>query len=138
MPARDIYHEHVKHALMSDGWTITHDPFTLKWGAKDLFVDLGAERLLAAEKNSQKIAVEIKSFIGPSDVVDLEKALGQYIVYHDILAEREADRVLYLAVTEEAMTEIFEEPLGQLLLRNQRTRLIVFDPVREVILRWIA
>src|SRR3954452_5260251 len=61
MPARDIYHETVKRALIKDGWTITHDPLKLSWGGKDMFVDLGATQLLAAEKGEQHIAVEIKS-----------------------------------------------------------------------------
>ncbi|MGC8643363.1 MAG: element excision factor XisH family protein, partial [Isosphaeraceae bacterium] len=29
MPARDLFHECVRHALVQDGWTITHDPFRL-------------------------------------------------------------------------------------------------------------
>lgn len=137
MPARDIYHDTVKNALIKDGWTITHDPLVLKWGAKDMFVDLGAERLLAAEKGEHKIAVEIKSFTGPSDMFDLERALGQYIVYHDVLAEREPDRVLYLAVPRGTLQEIFEEPIGQLMLKNHRAQLLVFEPKGEVIVQWI-
>ena len=76
MPARDKYHDCVCKALIKDGWTITSDPYTLKWGTKDLFVDLGAERVLAAQKGAEKIAVEIKSFIGQSEMADLEQALG--------------------------------------------------------------
>jgi hypothetical protein len=76
MPAQDIYHNAVKNALIKDNWTITHDPLRLQWGSKDLYIDLGAEQLLAAEKVGQKIAVEIKSFVGPSVVADLEQALG--------------------------------------------------------------
>ena len=85
MPAKDIYHDTVKNALIKDGWTITHDPLVLRWGTTDVFIDLGAEQLLAAERHGRKIAVEVKSFVGRSDVDDLEKALGQYILYHDIL-----------------------------------------------------
>ena len=66
MPAKDIYHNVVINALIKDGWTITDDPFILRWGSKDLYIDLGAEQLLAVEKNGDKIAVEIKSFIGAS------------------------------------------------------------------------
>ena len=80
MPAKDIYHDIVKNALIKDGWTITHDQLVLRWGTTDVYVDLGAEQLLAAEKHGQKIAVEIKSFVGRSDVDDLEKALGQYLL----------------------------------------------------------
>jgi len=79
MPAKDLFHDCVRHALIHDGWTITHDPLRLNWGGKDVYVDLGAERLMAAEKSGQRIAVEIKSFVGDSEVDDLEKAVGQYV-----------------------------------------------------------
>jgi hypothetical protein len=137
MPARDIYHDSVKNALIKDGWTITHDPFVLRWGTIDVYIDLGAEQLLAAERQGLKIAVEVKSFVGRSDVDDLEKALGQYILYHDILSKRDPERVLYLAVHEEVFLAIFEEAIGKLLLENQRVKLIVFDRRTEDILQWI-
>src|SRR5262245_16898619 len=135
MPARDFYHDDVKLALIADGWTITHDPLVLKVGFKDLFVDLGAERLLAADKEGQKIAIEVKSFSGASDVDDLEKALGQFILYHDILEEQEPDRRLYLAIPREIRDDLFNEPIGQLLLRRERVRLLVFDPEQGIIVQ---
>jgi hypothetical protein len=137
MPARDQYHNQVRSALIKDGWTITHDPLRLTWGTKDMYVDLGAEQLLAAEKDTRKIAVEIKSFSGLSDMDDLEKAIGQYIVYYDVLSQVESDRELYLAVTEATFLDLFEEPIGKLLIENRRVRLLVFDPQREVIRQWI-
>ncbi|MGB7519411.1 MAG: element excision factor XisH family protein, partial [Spirulinaceae cyanobacterium] len=87
MPARDTYHNKAKTALLVDGWTITHDPLRLECGNKDFYVDLGAMKLIAAEKEERKIAVEIKSFVGKSDIEELEKALGQYVLYYDVLAE---------------------------------------------------
>lgn len=138
MPARDLYHVNVKNALIRDGWTITHDPLTLKLGKKDLYVDLGAMQLLAAEKAERKIAVEIKSFTGRSDVDDLEKALGQYVLYQDILAELEPERVLYLAIPSSVFEDLFEEPIGKLLLKNRRLKLITFEPSQEVVKQWIT
>ena len=38
-----------------------------------MYVDLAAEELVAAEKEGRKIAVEIKSFIGASEIEDLIK-----------------------------------------------------------------
>ena len=137
MPARDFYHDVVKAALITEGWTITHDPLTLHVGKKDLFVDLGAERLLAADKGERKIAVEVKSFPGASEVADLENALGQYILYQNILEETEPERLIYLAVSLKVYEDLFQEPIGQLLLRRQRLRLIVFEPERGVIIQWI-
>jgi len=101
MPARDFYHGVVKSALIADGWTITDHPLKLHVGKKDLFVDLGAERLLAADKEGRKIAVEVKSFLGASEVADLENALGKYILYREILEETEPDRLIHLAVSVE-------------------------------------
>lgn len=137
MPARDRYHDCVRNALIKDGWTITKDPYTLKWGTKDLFVDLGAERILAAQKGAEKIAVEIKSFTGPSEMADLEQALGQFTLYCAILDEQEPDRKLFLAVPEHALHDVFEEPIGQLLLKNGRARLFAFSIKKEEIIRWM-
>lgn len=137
MPAKGFFHDAVKHALVKDGWAITDDPLRLRWGSKDLYVDLGAEQLVAAEKAEEQIAVEIKSFAGPSDVKDLEQAMGQFVLYHDVLARQQPARVLYLAVPDDVRHDIFQEPLGQLMLENKRLRLLVFDPQQEVILEWI-
>ncbi len=137
MPAKDLYHDVVKNALIKTGWTITHDPLPLKWGKKDLFVDLGAERFLTAEKEGRKIGVEVKSFVGRSEVEELRNALGQYVLYHDILEEREPDRELFLAVREKVYIDLFEEPIGAILVEKRRLQLIVFNQEREEIVRWV-
>ena len=78
MPAKDRYHDSARNAIEKDGWIVTDDPFLLRWGGKDLYIDLGAEKLLAAEKSGRKIAVEIKSFIGASPVADLGNACWEH------------------------------------------------------------
>ncbi|MBV7335059.1 fatty-acid synthase [Chloroflexi bacterium TSY] len=137
MSARDIYHRHVRKALTNDDWKITSDPLRLQWGTKDMYVDLGAEKLVAAEKEGRKIAVEIKSFIGPSEIEDLKNALGQFVLYRNVLEETEPQRKLYLAIREATYVELFEEPIGRLLIEKENVRLLVFDPVRKVIVQWI-
>lgn len=87
--AKDIYHEAVRKALEADGWTITHDPYYLKAKPHILRVDLGAEKLFAAEKGLDKIAVEIKSFIKDSFIYDFYEASGQYSFYEEFLEEQE-------------------------------------------------
>ena len=121
MPAKDIYHNNVRTALEKDGWTITNDPLPLKIGKRTLSVDLGAEKLFATEKPGRKIAVKVKSFVSASPVYDLEEALGQYIVYEDILEQSEPEQNIYLAVRAEVYLDIFSEPFGQLLLRKKKT-----------------
>ena len=137
MPARDLFHNNVKNALIKDGWTITHDPLHLKWGFKDMYVDLGAQQLLAAEKSGRKIGIEIKSFVGYSEMNNLEHAIGQYILYNDVLEKIEPDRNLYLAISKEVFNNLFEEPIGKLLIENHHIKLIIFEPNQEVILQWI-
>jgi len=137
MPARDLYHNQLKNALLKDGWTITNDPLRLRWGSKDMYVDLGAERILTAEKDAQKIAVELKTFGGVSEVNDIENTIGQYAVYRSVMKRTEPDRNLYLAVHKEIFTDIFEEPLGRILLKDYRILLIVFDFKTEEIIKWI-
>lgn len=137
MAQRDIYHETVKQALQRDGWTITHDPFRIRIGRKRLAIDLGAERLLSAVKGKRQIVIEVKSFVGRSDVKDLEQALGQYILYQQALRERHIERELYLAVPQRVYSTLFEERLGAMLIQNEIVQLLVFDEQSEVIVKWI-
>ena len=121
MPARDLYHQVVRQILIDSGWTITHDPYPLQWAKRNLSVDLGAERLLAAQQADQKIAVEVKSFIRDSRIADLQQALGQYTLYQDILSQVEPDRILYLAMPFVAYIELFEgDRFADILLENDR------------------
>ncbi|MBL8796117.1 MAG: XisH family protein [Planctomycetia bacterium] len=137
MPARDIYHDTVKNALIKDGWTITQDPFQLQWNRKDKVADL-SERLLAARNGTAEIAVAVQNFLGPSETADLEQAVGQYVLYRFLLGKREPSRVLYLAVADYVMDNVFDEPIGKLILQNHRIPLIVFDPRSGVVTQWIA
>ena len=138
MPAKDIYHNTVRNALLKDGWTITHDPFRIRLArSKNIFVDLGAERLIAAERGLEKIAVEIKSFTRASDMKDLEDALGQFVLHERLLLRYASDRTLFLAVTDEVRKTVFEEEAGQVLIEDGIVRLLTFDPAREEIIKWI-
>src|SRR5690348_11989025 len=132
MPARNIHHEAVIRALQADGWTITHDPFLIPYGDRRLFIDLGAERLLiGAERETERIAVEIASFVADSPVRDLQEAVGQFVVYRALLAQAEPARVLFLGVPERVYDSVLSEPLGQLVVADVRLRLLVFDAQQE-------
>lgn len=135
--ARDTYHQTVVHALETEGWQITHDPFSFPVGRKNLFVDLGAEKLIAAEREGYRIAVEIKSFQGPSEIRDLEEALGQYLLYKPFLYIREPDRLLYLALPKDPYNSLFDEPIGKGLMETYNLHLLVFDPDERSIITWI-
>jgi XisH protein len=136
VPAKDFYHDIVRTALIKDGWTITDDPLILKIGKRSAFVDLGAEKLIAAERGSEKIAVEIKSFLSPSPINDIENAWGQFFMYARILQKKEPDRRLYLAISHNTFETLFQEEIGQLLSEEPGFRIIVFDSNLEEIIQW--
>lgn len=100
--ARDVFHQQVKNALIKDGWIITNDPLTIRISEViKVQIDLAAENTIAAERDAEKIAVEIKSFITGSDINEFHTALGQYLNYRQALEEYETDRIIYLAVPNE-------------------------------------
>ena len=113
MAAKDIYHPHVRNALEKDGWTITDDPLSLKWLGTTLQVDVGAERVLAANRGDELIAVEIKSFVGASAMADLENALGQFLLYRAALKKLDPNRKLFLAIRDDVYDAIFAHPEGE-------------------------
>ena len=137
MSAKDIFHDKVKNALIKDGWTITDDPYSLKWdNGENLLIDLAAERVIAAEKGNEKIAVEIKTFIGKSTMYDLHLAVGQFMVYQIALEEKEPERILFLAVPMEVLQEIFLKPKASKLTARVDLKIIGFDVEREEIVQW--
>jgi hypothetical protein len=137
MPVRDRLHAAVRSALVRDGWTITHDPLRVTSGRRNLYVDLGAERLLAAEKGTLRIAVEVKTFGGPSDVEALEQATGQHVLYRALLGAQDPGRLLFLAVPDDVWNTLFQEPIGETALRHALDRVLCFNPAEERITRWI-
>jgi XisH protein len=138
MSRKDQFHEAVKHALEKDSWLITHDPFTIQISeAVKLKIDLGAENAIAAQRDQEKIAVEIKSFITDSDISEFHAALGQYLNYLQALEDKEPDRVLYLAVPIETHRDFFQIPFIQKSLKRHAVNLIIYDPSQENIKEWI-
>lgn len=137
MPARDLYHHVVKTALEKDGWTITHDPLTVSAGPKTFHVDLGAEKIIAAEKEGTKIAVEIKSFLSPTFTKDFYIALGQFDTYFVALSLAEPERILYLAVPLDTFEAEFDNSLVRMILEKAGANLIIFDVENENITKWI-
>ena len=136
MAARDIFHDAVKQALEKAGWRITHDPLSLQIGGVEMYIDLGAEQLIAAEKEGEKIAVEIKSFVAVSAIYEFHLAIGQYRNCQLALLQEDPERVLYLAVPEDAYDRFFTLQCIQDALRYNAVRSLVYDVQAEVIVRW--
>jgi len=136
MAAKDAFHEAVKTALQKNGWRITHDPLYINFAEVEMYIDLGAERLIAAEKEGERIAVEIKTFLGPSAISEFHTALGQFLNYRFALKVDDPERVLYLAVPREIYDTFFIRQFVQLIVQEYQLKLVVYDPVDEVIIRW--
>ena len=137
MPAKDKFHDVVKAALEKDGWQITHDPLLLRiQGIADMYVDLGAEKLIAADRSGKKIAVEVKSFIGTSTISEFHTAIGQFINYRYALEVQEPERVLYLAVLLNTYNNFFVKTFVISVVQRSQINLIVYDIEREEIARW--
>lgn len=49
----------------------------------------------------------------------------------------EPDLLLYLAIWEEIYIDFFAVPIVQIVLANHPIKLIIFDPIAEVIIQWI-
>jgi hypothetical protein len=137
MPAKDIFHNAVKRSLEKDGWIITDDPIYLDFGGVELYIDLGAEKLIVAEKDQQKIAVEVKSFISGSAIFEFHNALGQFINYRTALSRKQPERILYLAVPITTFETFFKLELIQLVIQSQSIKLLVYNTKQEVIEQWI-
>ncbi len=138
MAARDLFHEAVKVALQKENWVITNDPLKVEAGGAKIEIDLGAERLLAAERAGEKIAVEIKTFIGDSPITDYHAALGQFLNYRLALELNEPDRILYMAVPVAIHEALFQREFLQISVERHQVNRIVYDPVNEVIVQWIS
>jgi hypothetical protein len=134
--AKDKYHFAVKIALEKLGWTITHDPLLLIEGEVSVQIDLGAEQLITAERDNQKIAVEIKTFGGDSNISQFHTALGQYLNYLELLEQKEPNRELLLAIPEDTYLEFFEIAFVRRIRKKYNLELLVYDPSNEVIIQW--
>ena len=137
MPAKDRFHNAVCSALIKEGWTITHDPLTLKFEDVTLFADLGAEKVIGAQKGKEKIAIEIKSFLSESMVSEFHAASGQYINYRFALADIEPERILYLAVKNDVYKTFISRRFVQRLIKFNEIKLVVFNPDIEEIVLWL-
>lgn len=137
MPAKDFFHNTVKTSLEKDGWIITDENLFIKIDKIEFYIDLAAERILVAEKAGQKIAVEVKSFLGASDVTEFHTALGQFLNYRSALRNKEPERILYLAVSLDVYDDFFRSDFIQEIIAEHQVKMIIFEPQKEEVILWI-
>ena len=135
--ARDIFHDLVRAGLESEGWTITDDPFRIELDKTNFQIDLAAEKIIGAEKDNKKIAVEIKSFLNPSAITDFYNALGQFLSYRLALKTLEPDRTLYLAVPLDIYEEFFVTTFVKLAINEYYLKLVVYNSKEGGLSQWI-
>lgn len=134
---KDRFHDVVRTALEKEGWKITADPYEINVDDVDFEIDLAAEQLLAAEREGRKVAVEVKSFISPSNVSEFHTALGQFLNYRDALEKIEPDRQLYLAIRVPIYESFFQRRFIASAVERYQLRLVIYDVRQEVINRWL-
>ncbi len=136
--AKDKYHDLVRLALENDGWAITDDPYQVPMGGRKAYIDLGAERLLiGAERGEERIAVEIKTFGGASDLQDFDQANGQFLRYRLALRKHEPDRKLFLAIPAVFYERFFQELFFIELLEETGISILIYDQYKPIIKKWI-
>lgn len=135
--AKDFYHDNVKQALEKEGWLITHDPYPMKIEGIGYEIDFGAEPLIAAEKEETRIAIEVKSFVGPSTINEFHKAVGQFNDYSVALEIYDPSRVLFLAVPEDVWEQFFQKKVIQKSLERIAAKVVVYNPNTNSIVQWI-
>ncbi|WP_427161855.1 XisH family protein [Aliinostoc sp. HNIBRCY26] len=138
MSAKDIYHTAVKNAFIKDGWTITADPYPLEYEDIELYPDLAIEKLISETRTQRKIIIEIKSFISPSLIQDFEKALGQYIVYRNLIQlAKDEYQEIYLAIKDGIYETFFQRKSIKAIVKLNQLSLVIINMEREEIVEWI-
>ncbi len=138
MPRTDKIHNAVKNALVNDGWTITHDPYTIEYDDEKVYADLAAELPFAAQRADRKIVVEVKSFIGHSPMHDFQVAMGQYGVYLSYLEIVDPERKLYLAVSDEVYDRLFKRKAFRLIIERFNVAILTVNIQTEEVVEWIS
>ncbi|MDJ0677221.1 MAG: XisH family protein [Calothrix sp. MO_167.B42] len=138
MPAKDIYHDAVKNALIKDGWIITADPYPIRYKEVKLFADIAGEKAIAASREGKKIVLEIKSFLSRSPMRDLETALGQYLIYKAFLSIEHPEQKLYLAIGQKIFENFFQKSAIQFVLQTYKVSLLIVNFEQEEIIQWIS
>lgn len=134
MPAKDYYHDVVVRALINDGWTITNQQVKIIVEDRNLFIDIEATK----PSENRIILIEVKELEQVSSPIEaLAAAIGKYFLYRTALDDAGLATPLYLAVSNQSYAGILSEKIGMLSLAQGKISVLVFDPEREEIVKWI-
>jgi hypothetical protein len=132
MPALDACHSQVVHALEKAGWTVSPVPHAIRIPGRryPLLADMRANR-----GQDEIIIVEVKCFLD-DPIGELYTAIGQYMVYRNLLRQSPSKPPLYLAVPSYAYRGIFNE-IGMAVVNEAQIKLLVVEMDQEVIEQWL-
>lgn len=134
MPAKDRYDDAVKRALIKANWTVADEQITFQIEDRIMWIDIEAVNVSTA----LVILIEVKELENVASSIEaLANALGKFLLYLLALEETRTDVPLFLAVSELSYQGILTERIGQLVIQRFNIPLIVFDPEREEVTRWI-
>lgn len=134
---KDYHHNDVIEALIKDGWTITTEQLTVQAGQRSVYIDIAAEKIITAQRGLERIAVEVKSFLAQSPVINFSEALGKFEFYSFALRTTLPRRSLYIAMPLPAYDELFTDPFIQDMAKFYALNIIVFEPINKEIVSWI-
>ena len=139
MSRRDFIHVAVRAALENDGWKVTDDPLliSLEFEKFNFQIDLGIENLINALKNTEKIAIEVKSFDALSLISSFHTALGQYLNYKDALEMGNYPHSLHLGVSELGYERLMNSRFIRMQLIRYEIKIVIVDLVHKKVTKWI-
>ena len=72
-------------------------------------------------------------------MAELEKAIGQYMLYDEALleSETESDRQLFLAIPEDVAEELSDDKILSILTKRFKINVLVYNPLKQYITQWI-
>jgi len=138
MPAKDLYHDAVKSALMKAGWVIVADPYRIQDKDFDWYTQQTDIRPIAAAREGRKIVVAMQRFVGRSLMIDFHHAVGQHAVYRSLMQARSSEYQLYMAIDDIIYENLFKREGIAFLTRMSQIHLLVVDIEGQEIVEWIS
>jgi hypothetical protein len=101
-------------------------------------LSIEAEAVFVAEREGEKIAIEIKSFRGQSFIHNMHEALGQYNIYRVALTMERPDLTIFLAVPEKTYLAHFQSRLIKAVVATDKLNIIVYNEDNQELVQWIT
>ena len=139
MPAHDVFHAAVKEGLIKEGWTITDDPLIIEFGGQRPVHRPGCgEGSSPPRRGSERIAVEVKSFLGPSLVTRFSHGPGAILELPACLGRQGSrSRPLPGGAGTDLFRVLYAPARHKTRSSVMRVHLIVYDPESEALVQWI-